>query len=70
MTLQYGVYFDQQMGGSHAVHCLKSSFLLLKQIFPSFSITNQKKDKKSSLHFIFFPLIFVRFRTVEYVKIS
>ena len=40
------VYFDQQTGVLHIVCWLKSFYLALKQVFPSFSVTNRKKKEK------------------------
>ena len=42
------VYFDWRMGAPHAVRWSKSILLMLKQVFPSISITNRKKEMIST----------------------
>ena len=41
------VYFKQQMGALHAVFWLKLSFLAFKQVFLSFSVSNEKDTRKT-----------------------
>ena len=51
------VYFDQQMGAPHAVYWSKSFVSALKLVFSSFSVTNEKRnkrDRKAPIFFLFF----------------
>ena len=40
------VYFNQQIGAWHAVCWSKSVFLVLNKVFPTFFVTNEKKEEK------------------------
>ena len=38
------MYFGVQTGAPHAARWSKSLFSMLKQVFPCFSVTNEKKN--------------------------
>ena len=40
------MYFDQQTGASHTICWLNSSFSMFKHVFPSFFVTNRKKQAR------------------------